>query len=288
MRLLRKNAPPPQLLLANASILGTLVFRRFLGYSARMPIPLHTLVSFLDRTLNVTAFRDASNNGLQVANSGRVSRVVTGVDASLRLLEEAAGQGAQCVVCHHGLSWGDSLKRITGLNHRIVSYALAHDIAIYAAHLPLDAHPRYGNNAQLCKALGLSRLKPAFVYHGETIGFLGSFAKPVPFATLCDRLRETVSPDIRAEGFGGKAVRTVGVVSGGASDMIDQAAQLGADAFVTGEPSLQGYILAENLGQNAVFAGHYATETFGVRALARLIAARLKIPSQFVDFKIPY
>ena len=249
---------------------------------------LDSLVAFLDKTLDLAAFRDASNNGLQIANSGTVTKVVTGVDASLRLLKEAAARGADCVVCHHGLSWGDSLKRITGLNHRLVSYAIEHNIAVYAAHLPLDAHPRYGNNARLCKALGLARLTPAFAYHGETIGFTAAYAKALPFDAFCERVRGRVNPDIRILDFGAKTVRTVGVVSGGASDMIDQAAGLGVDVYLTGEPSLQGYNLAEHLSQNVVFAGHYATETFGVQALARLINQRLRIHAEFVDFKIGY
>jgi dinuclear metal center YbgI/SA1388 family protein len=246
------------------------------------------LAGFLNTALKVDAFRDASNNGLQLANGGTVTRVLTGVDASLRLLREAAARGADCVVCHHGLSWGDSLKRITGLNHTLVSFALSHGIAVYAAHLPLDAHPRYGNNARLCKALGLARPTPAFTYHGETIGFVAAYPRAIAFDAFCERVRRAVAPDIRALPFGGARVRTVGVVSGGAADMIGQAADLGVDAYLTGEPSLQGYTLAENLGVNTVFAGHYATETFGVRALAELIARRLKLPAEFVDFQIPY
>ena len=253
-----------------------------------MNAPLEKLVALLDKTLAISAFGDTSNNGLQIANNGTVSKVVAGVDASLRLLTEAAARGADCVVCHHGLSWGDSLKRITGLNHRLVSFAIGHNIAVYAVHLPLDAHPRYGNNAQLCQALGLGHPKPAFAYHGETIGFTGAYAKAIPFDAFCDRVRACINPDIRVLKFGKKSVKTVGVVSGGASDMIDQAAELGMDAYLTGEPSLQGYNQAEHLNQNVVFAGHYATETFGVRALARLITQKLKLPSEFVDFKIPY
>lgn len=253
-----------------------------------MNVPLAKLVSLLDKTLAIGTFRDSSNNGLQVANNGTVTKVVTGVDASLRLLKEAAARGADCVVCHHGLSWGDSLKRITGLNHRLISFAIEHNIAVYAVHLPLDAHPRYGNNAQLCKALGLAHLKPAFTYHGETIGFTAAYPKPLSLSDFCDRVRKTVSPGIRVLDFGKKSVKTVGVVSGGASDMIDQASDLGLDAYLTGEPSLQGYNQAEHLSQNVVFAGHYATETFGVRALARLITQRLKLSAEFVDFKIPY
>ncbi len=253
-----------------------------------MPIPLQALVSLLDRTLAVGTFRDDSNNGLQIANSGTVSRVVAGVDASLRLLEEAAARGADCVVCHHGVSWGDSLKRITGLNYRLVSFAVKNDIAVYAAHLPLDAHPRYGNNAQLCKALGLTRPRPAFAYHGTPIGCTGTYAKALSLAAFCDRVRDVVSPGIRLLDFGKRRVRSVGVVSGGAADMVDQAAELGVDVYLTGEPSLQGYNLAEQLGQTVVFAGHYATETFGVRSLARLIRQKLNVPADFADFKITY
>lgn len=253
-----------------------------------MSVPLHNLVALLDTTLKVAKIRDVSNNGLQIANRGEVTRVVTGVDASLRLLQEAAARGADCVVCHHGLSWGDSLKRITGLNHRLVSFAVAHDLAVYAAHLPLDAHPRYGNNVQLGRALGLKRFRPAFDYHGEAIGSTAEYDKPMSLDSFCARVRDATAQDLRLLDFGKKTVRSVGLVSGGASDMVGQAAELGVDVFLTGEPSLQGYILAEQLGQTVVFAGHYATETFGVRALARLIALKLRLPATFVDFKIPY
>lgn len=253
-----------------------------------MAISLNVFAQFLDRTLDCDAFRDVSNNGLQIESAGRVSRVVAGVDASLRLFEEAVRQGADAVICHHGLSWGDSLKRITGLNHRLVSFALSHGLAVYAAHLPLDAHRRYGNNAQLCKALGLTRLKPAFIYHGNTIGFVGETPANLPLSAFCERVRKAVSPNIHVLSFGARQIRRVGVVSGGAGDMVDQAADLGVDVFLTGEATLQGYNLAENLRQNVVFAGHYATETFGVRALAALVSTRLKIPSSFVDFQIPF
>jgi dinuclear metal center YbgI/SA1388 family protein len=253
-----------------------------------MKTKLDDLVSLLDGTLRCSAFQDVSNNGLQIANAGTVSRVVTGVDASLRLLREAARRGADCVVCHHGLSWGDSLKRLTGLNHRLVAFAVEHNIAVYAAHLPLDAHPRFGNNAQLCKALGLSRLSPAFCYHGEVIGFSGTYAKPVTLAAFCECVRKAVNPDLRILDFGKKSIRRVGVVSGGAADMVDQAAALGCDVYLTGEPSLQGYNLAENLAQNVVVAGHYATEIFGVRSLAALITRRLGLAAECLDFKIGY
>ena len=253
-----------------------------------MSLSAERIARFLDDTLRTDAVRDASNNGLQIASDGPVSQVAVGVDASLRFLKEAAAQGADFVICHHGISWGDSLKRITGFNYELVSFAIRHNIALYASHLPLDAHPLYGNNAQLCKALGLTRLKPAFAYHGETIGFIGHLPKAIPFGDFCATVAEQVNAECRQVAFGAKDVKTVGVVSGGASDMVCQAAELGVDVFLTGESSLQGYTQAENAGMNVVFAGHYATETFGVRALAKRIAQQFRIPATFIDFGIGF
>jgi dinuclear metal center YbgI/SA1388 family protein len=253
-----------------------------------MSIPLQRVTQLLDRTLRNQAFTDSSNNGLQIANSGRVSSIVVGVDASLRLLKAAKDEGADFVLCHHGLSWGDSLKRLTGLNYDLVSFAISHNIAVYASHLPLDAHPQYGNNAQLAKLLKLHQVKPAFQYHGNTIGVTGVLPKAIPFEAFCAAIGTTVSTDYRALDFGTKTVRKIGIVSGGAAEMIAEAKELGLDAFLTGEPSLQGYTLAENLKMNAVFAGHYATEITGVRSLASLLTRQLGIPSTVIDFKITY
>lgn len=246
------------------------------------------VAEFLDKTLDIGKFKDVSNNGLQIANRGEVSRVAVGVDASLRGFRAAVAAGANLMICHHGLSWGDSLKRITGLNYQLVSYAIGHGLAVYAAHLPLDAHPVYGNNAQLCKALGIGRKKAAFDYHGNDIGFVGTLARPMSFEAFCGLVRERVAPKARSLAFGKKTVRTIGVVSGGACEMLDQAVALGCDAYLTGEPGLIGYTLAENLGANVLFAGHYATETWGVKALGRLVSSRLKLPVSEIDFKIEY
>ncbi|MCL2103585.1 MAG: Nif3-like dinuclear metal center hexameric protein [Kiritimatiellaeota bacterium] len=253
-----------------------------------MNVTTQHVTRFLDSTLKTDVFRDTSNNGLQIANDGTVSHVAVGVDASLRFLKEAAKQGADFVICHHGISWCDSLKRIAGLNYELVSLAIRRNIALYASHLPLDAHPQYGNNAQLCHALGITRLKPAFGYHGETIGFMGALPQAIPFRAFCARVAEKVNKAFSSVAFGPEKVRTVGVVSGGASDMVTQAAELGADVFLTGEPSLQGYNQAENAGMNVVFAGHYATEVFGIRALAKRIAEKFRIPVTLIDFAVPY
>ncbi|MFA7173695.1 MAG: Nif3-like dinuclear metal center hexameric protein [Kiritimatiellia bacterium] len=246
------------------------------------------LAEFLNNTLNVANFKDVSNNGLQVANDGILTKVLCGVDANLKLLHEAKERGADCIVCHHGISWGDSLKYITALNYELVSLAIKNNIAIYGVHLPLDAHPVYGNNAQICQALKLIELDPAFDYHGQSIGFTAELAEALTFEQICAEVNDQISNSFSALNFGSASIRKIGVVSGGAADLVSQAQELGVDLFITGEPSLLGYNLAEQLKMNLIFAGHYATEIFGVRALAEVISQELGIPAECVDYKTPF
>lgn len=248
---------------------------------------LTVLTDFLDRRLRVGAFRDDSHNGLQVENSGRLVRVCAGVDASLAFFQAAARQGAGLLLCHHGLSWGDSLKRITGLNYRRLKFLLDHDMALYACHLPLDAHPRLGNNALLADTLGLRRRTPFGVYHGMTLGVRGELPRALPYPAFKARVERRVGRLVAAMEFGPRQVRTVGVISGGAADLVAQAGADGLDAFLSGEPQLQAWSLAQEHGVHALFAGHYATERFGVQALARLVAQRLGVPAAFVDLGVP-
>jgi len=249
---------------------------------------LKTIVSFLDRELKIGVFADDSHNGLQVENSGRIVRVCAGVDASLAFFEEAVKRKADLAICHHGLSWGDSLKRITGLNYRRLKLLLDHDIALYACHLPLDAHPRHGNNAQICKALGLRKLTPFGLYHGVSIGFSGSLPKAVPYTDFKARAHRVFGNTVGSMDFGRRTIRTVAVVSGGGAAQIAEAGQKGIDVYISGEPQLRAYHLAQEYGVNAIFAGHYATEVFGVKALARLLAARFRVQAEFLDMGIRF
>lgn len=249
---------------------------------------LDTLVSFLDRELAIADFTDDSHNGLQVANAGRVKRVCVGVDATLPFLEQAAASGADLAICHHGLSWGDSLRRITGLNHRLLSFLLEHNLALWACHLPLDAHPRLGNNACLAKALGLRCRQAAFMYHGQTIGVRGTLPRPLPFREFRERVRQVVGNEVRALAFGSSVVRTVGIVSGGGASQIGEAIEMGLDVYLTGESSLQAYNLAVQERINAVFAGHYATEKLGVQAVGKRIRQQFGLPVAFVDLGVTY
>jgi dinuclear metal center YbgI/SA1388 family protein len=250
---------------------------------------LSKIVGFLDKELRIADFTDSSNNGLQIENSGNVTRVCCGVDASHEFFEEAAKRGADLVVCHHGLSWGDSLKRITDLNYRRLSVLMKHDIALYACHLPLDAHPRLGNNAQLCKALGLRKCRKFGFYAGKPIGFAGVLPKAMPyqaFKALVDKV--VCNGNLQSMDFGKETVRSVGVVSGGAADEIREAGQDGLDVYLTGEPKLSAWHLAQEYRINAIFAGHYATERPGVMAVGRELVRRFRLKAEFIDLQIPF
>jgi len=246
------------------------------------------LAAFLDRELKVEAFEDASNNGLQVDNTGIVKRVCCGVDASMQFFEAAAERGADFLVCHHGISWGNSLCRITELNYDRVRFLMDQGMALYACHLPLDAHPVHGNNALICKALGVTRLKPFGSYDGVEIGFSGRLSKPTRYSAFKNKIQKIMHTEPQSMDFGKRTVSTVAVVSGGAADGVGEAAAKNMDVYVTGEPKLSAYSVAQEKGINAVFAGHYATEVFGVRALGEFITRQFKVPSDFIRFNVPF
>ncbi|MGI5870276.1 MAG: Nif3-like dinuclear metal center hexameric protein [Kiritimatiellia bacterium] len=254
-----------------------------------MPIPLDAIVKALDAELRLDAFDDVSHNGLQVANRGGVSRICCGVDASLDFLRAAKAKGADFCFVHHGISWGDSLARITGLEYRIVSFLIENDMALYAAHLPLDAHPTLGNNARLAAAIGLVETAPCFTWHGNVIGVRGDLPEPLGFEALGGRVR-TLTPGggFHALPFGKPAVRSVGIVSGGASGEVRQAVEAGLDCFITGEVDLASWNFAKDAGINMIAAGHYATEAFGPRAVAAWLADRFALPVEWIDFGLPW
>ena len=249
---------------------------------------LRTISDYLDGELAIERFTDSSNNGVQVANSGAVGKICCGVDASMGFLREAAARGADLAVCHHGISWGDSLKRITDRNYAHISLLMKHDMALYACHLPLDAHPLHGNNARICKALGLTHREPFGCYEGTMIGFSGRLPKPMRYESFKKLVQRKISPGIRTMDFGKKTIRTVAVVSGAAAEELEEAGRAGIDVYLSGEAKLTAYALAQDYSINAVFAGHYATEVFGVRALAGLLRRKFKVEAEFIDLGIEF
>lgn len=247
------------------------------------------LVSSLNEYLQIAKFKDVSNNGLQV-DSGceEVTKVCLGVDATLPLFERAAEMGAEFVICHHGISWGDSLSRIVGVNYKQVKFLLDHNIALWACHLPMDAHGEVGNNIGICRALGLTDIVPFGKYHGETIGFSGKLSNPMTREEFVTMLKGSISSSVVSHSCGKEVISTVGVVSGGASEMVSDAIDCGLDAYITGETNLQSYNLCLQAEMNMFALGHYATERFGVKAIGEWLKAKFNLSSVFVDFDLPY
>jgi dinuclear metal center YbgI/SA1388 family protein len=245
-------------------------------------VSLAAIVRYCDQLLGTSKVQDydGAANGLQVENRGTVTRIAATVDASLATVELAAAAHADLLLVHHGLFWSPT-HPWTGKRYQLVRCLLDHNLAVYSSHLPLDAHPRLGNNAQLCAALGLRKLRPFLENHGQCIGFQAKAS--IPLADLAGRLQRATGAKPRLIPAGPKICRRVGVVSGGAGDDLQKAAAEGVDTFVTGEGPHWTYALAEDLGLNVLYGGHYATETFGVKALAAQLSARFKVPWTFLD-----
>ena len=244
--------------------------------------PLPAIAKYCDRLLRTNQIKDydGAMNGLQVENSGAATRIAATVDASLATVKMAVAVKAYLLIVHHGLFWSPS-HPWTGRKYELLRLLLDNDIAVYSSHLPLDAHPQLGNNARLCAALGFKRLRPFFQSHGQTIGFQ-AMAR-VSFHDLVLRLAGATHESVRSIPAGPVICRRIGVVTGGAGDEVKLAALEGVDTFVTGEGPHWTYALAEELGLNVLYGGHYATETFGVKALAAHLSRKFKIPWTFLD-----
>jgi len=245
-------------------------------------IPLPSLVQHADRLLRTTDFKDwdGAVNGLQVQNSGSVLRIAAAVDARLATVRAAIRAQAQLLIVHHGIFWSPT-HPWTGPRYELIRALVEGDLAVYSAHLPLDAHPRLGNSALLAHALGLKRLQPFFEAKGQRIGFRSS--TPVAREILAKRLAQaTGSTPILLPG-GPVSCQKIGVVTGGAGAEAREAAREGIDTFVTGEGPHWTAALADELGINIFYAGHYATETFGVKALAEHLSSKFRIPWLFLD-----
>jgi len=243
---------------------------------------LTALVSYLDRYLRVAEVPDAPHavNGLQVANAGTVSRVAAAVDLCEATVRLAAEQGANLLLVHHGLFWG-GLQPLTGRAYRRVTGLVTRDIALYSAHLPLDLHPEVGNNAVLARQLGISLRGEFGEEYGLPIGQWGDV--DMSRDAFERRLAGLTGSAPRRMAFGPERVRRVGVVTGAAGSMIAQAAAADLDTFVTGEGPHHTFFDAEELKLNVFYAGHYATETVGVKALAEHLHGRFDLPWSFLD-----
>ncbi len=242
------------------------------------------LLRYLDATLETARFRDYCPNGLQVEGRAEVRRIVAGVTASQALLEAAIARSADAILVHHGWFWKGEDGRITGLRRRRIGTLLTHDINLFAYHLPLDAHPGLGNNAQLAQRLG-------WIAEGrfgeQDIAWHGSVAAPTTAGALAASLAAALGRPPQMIGDLSRPVCRIGWCSGGAQGYFEQAIALGLDAYVSGEISEQTVHLARESGVAYLAAGHHATERYGVQAVAEHLAGRFGMQCEFVDIDNP-
>jgi dinuclear metal center YbgI/SA1388 family protein len=243
---------------------------------------LSDIVSYTDDFLRIREVGDWDNalNGLQIENSGQITRLGAAVDVSTRVLTEAAKRNVDLLIVHHGLFW-PGLQPVKSALRRQLQLAFENDIALYSAHLPLDIHPKVGNNADLVAALGLKSAQPFLEEKGQPVGLIARAS--MPRSELIRKLRKALGGPIKVFNFGPKQTRTIGVVTGAAASEIYRVARENIDTFITGEAPHWAAVAAQELGMNLLLGGHYATEVFGVKALAAHLSKRFGIPWEFID-----
>ncbi|MFZ4777021.1 MAG: Nif3-like dinuclear metal center hexameric protein [Terrimicrobiaceae bacterium] len=243
---------------------------------------LNEVVRYLDGLLQIPLIGDYPNacNGLQVQNSGGLSKIGAAVDACEAVISEAAAAGVDLLLVHHGLFWS-GLAPLTGAAYRKTRMIFEADMAVYSAHLPLDAHSVLGNNILLASALGLENGEPFFSAFGQPIGW--RFDAEINREVLRDLLERAVGGRVHLAPGGPVVARSIGIVTGGAGGDVAKALEAGVDTFITGEGPHWSFTAAEELGINLFYGGHYATETFGVKALAEELSQKFALPWQFID-----
>ena len=244
---------------------------------------LHEIEISINNELRLGEIPDysAAHNGLQLANNGTVTKVAAAVDASLPVIRKAINEGADMLVVHHGLFW-QGVQRLVGSQYDKFTEAIQANLAIYSAHIPLDVHPTLGNNALLAKEIGMDN--PAYYNEWKGIKLGVKQEMKLDFEELIQRLEVVLEREVHfCRGRQEPSVGVVGIITGGAGSEIAAMAEQGIDTFITGEGPHWSYPLAEELGVNLIYGGHYATETFGVKALSSHIAQKWNLAQTFID-----
>jgi dinuclear metal center YbgI/SA1388 family protein len=246
---------------------------------------LSDLASHLDHLLRVSEIADygPALNGLQVGQGDApVTRVAAAVDAALPTIREAVEREADLLLVHHGLFW-NGLQPVTGAQFEKMRLCIENGLAIYSAHLPLDVHPELGNNAQIAKAmdLDLENAGGFLDYKGSSVGI--TIEVETSLSEITEKFEEALGSPVHVCNGGPPITRRIGISSGGSGSEVAAAAKAGIDTFLTGEGPHWSYTLAEELGINVLYGGHYATETFGVKALAGYLEERFQLPWEFID-----
>jgi dinuclear metal center YbgI/SA1388 family protein len=247
---------------------------------------LSELLGVTDTLLSPERFQDYCPNGLQVEGKPRIQRLISGVTASLALLEAARDRGADAILVHHGYFWKGEAPIVTGMKRKRLQLLLQHDISLIAYHLPLDAHPELGNNAQFAKRLDIEitgGLQPT----ANPIGNIGRLREAISLQAFAEKIAQRLTRAPQFIAGGDHPIGSVAWCTGAAQNYIEQAAALGADAFISGEISEQTVHSARELGIHFIAAGHHASERYGVRALGDYLANRLQIEHDFIDIDNP-
>ncbi len=239
------------------------------------------LVNWLNDYLRIDDYKDISLNGLQVEGTDEVQKVAVAVDSSLNTFEQAADMGADMLIVHHGLFWGRE-KPITDIHKNRIKYLLDKDISLYAVHIPLDAHKEVGNNWGLARILAMTDLEDFGQWQGMPIGVKGIFPNPLSLRELADAIEKELGESVLVHAGGNMEISSFGIISGGAAWDVVTAAEQGLDAFLTGEPKHEVFYEAFERKINALFAGHYMTETVGVNLLAKKLTQEFGLATEFI------
>jgi len=245
-------------------------------------IAVHDLVRYCDRLLDAQRFRDAATNGLQVEGERIIRRLACAVSASQRTIEEAVAWDADALLVHHGLFWGDGVRSISGVVRRRLRPLLLHGLSLLAYHLPLDAHPELGNNAQLAFALGLEPVEPFAEVASTPIGSVVRTPQPWPLDQLVQAIMQVTDRQPTVLAGGPSIVERVAILSGSGASAVIEAAERHCHVLVTGEARETTMALARELGITVIAAGHEATERLGVQALAKHLSATFGLESTFL------
>jgi dinuclear metal center YbgI/SA1388 family protein len=240
------------------------------------------IVNFLNKELNIKKIKDSSKNGLQVNSCKEVKKIAFAVDACMETFEKAKKEKCDLIVVHHGLFWkGKQLYK--NQTKKRVRFLKKNKISLYAAHLPLDLNSKYGNNISLAKILNLKRIKPFGEYKKVIIGYKGEFGKKIRLNELEKKLNKELKTECKAYKFSDKKIKTIGIISGGGGSEFKDAVEQKLDCFLTGEEYHSIYHHAKEGKINLIFAGHYATETVGVKALMPVLGEKFGVKTVFID-----
>lgn len=246
-------------------------------------VDFQMLVNYLNSYLQINTIQDYGPQGLQVeAEKRSIRRVALAVDVAPPIIEQSAEWGADLLIVHHGLFWREVQCLTHGLGQRVRAL-LKHNIHLYAAHLPLDAHPEVGNNIVLANMLGLKNIRWWAKHHGVPLAVVGTLPQPMALPALVALIDEQLITNARLLANGNTMVQEIAILSGGGAKYVDEAKAMGADCYLTGETSHAHYWLSADYAINVIYAGHYATETVGVQALGTHLAERWGVEVRFFD-----